>query len=308
MSTRPIIPRMPGSISHYRIDAEIGRGGMGVVYRAVDTRLGRAVDIKVLPADAAADADRHRRFVREAQAASTLNPPNIVTIYEVGEDEGTLFIAMELVDGTPLDRLVAQGPLPVATALDYAVQIAGALAAAHASGIVHRDIKPANIVVSRYGRAKVLDFGIAKLIELSPTDATMTGFATTPGLVMGTAAYMSPEQAEGRPVDARSDIFSFGGVLYEMLTGRRPFLGTTQLAVVTSILRDQPPPVRDLRAETPRTIEPILRRALAKEPSARYPAATALRADLAAAHARLTRPAEAAWRRPAGLHCLGLPL
>ena len=196
---------------------------MGVVYRAVDTRLGRPVAIKVLPTEAPADAEGHRRFVREAQSASALNHPNIVTIYEIGEDAGTTFIAMELVDGTPLDRLLAQGPPAIATALDYAVQIASALAAAHGSGIIHRDIKPANIVITRDGRAKVLDFGLAKLIELAPTEATITAVATEPGIVMGTAAYMSPEQAEGRLVDARSDIFSFGAVLYEMLAGRRPF-------------------------------------------------------------------------------------
>ena len=292
---------MPASISHYRIEGEIGRGGMGVVYRAVDTRLGRPVAIKVLPTDATADAERVRRFIREAQSASALNHPNIVTIYEVGEDGGTTFIAMELVDGTPLDRLLAQGPLPVATALDYAVQIASALAVAHASNIIHRDIKPANIVITRDGRAKVLDFGLAKLIELPTTDATMTAFATAPGLIMGSAAYMSPEQAEGRPVDARSDIFSFGAVLYEMLAGRRPFAGSTHVGVMTSILRDQPPPVRNTRPDAPADIDAIIQRALAKDPAARYPDAAAMRADLAAAHAALTRPPDAAWRRPAVL-------
>ena len=194
-----------------------------------------------------------------------------------------------------------QAPLPVATALDYAVQIASALAGAHASGIIHRDIKPANIVITRDGRAKVLDFGLAKLIERGPTEATITGAATEPGLIMGTAAYMSPEQAEGRLVDARSDIFSFGAVLYEMLAGRRPFSGSTHVGVITSILRDQPAPVRTTRPDAPADVDAIIQRALAKDPAARYQDASALRADLVAAHAKLTRPAEAGWRRPAVL-------
>ena len=285
-------------IGHYRIEGEIGRGGMGVVYRAVDTKLGRPVAIKVLAQDATADADRHRRFVREAQSASALNHPNIVTIYEIGEDAGTTFIAMELVDGTPLDRLLGKGPLPFPLTLDYAIQIAGALQTAHGTGIIHRDIKPANIVITRDGRAKVLDFGLAKLVEVSSTEATLTDVATQPGLIMGTAAYMSPEQAEGRLVTAQSDIFSFGAVLYEMLAGRRPFAGDTNLSVITSILRDQPPPVRSGRPDAPAEVEAIIQRALAKDPAARYLDAVAMRAELATAHAKLTRPPESAWRGP----------
>jgi tRNA A-37 threonylcarbamoyl transferase component Bud32/dienelactone hydrolase len=299
---------MRESIAHYRIEAEIGRGGMGVVYRAIDTRLGRAVAIKVLPNDIRGDEERQRRFLREAQSASALNHPNIVTIYEVGEDGGTTYIAMELVEGSPLDRLLAQGPLPVATALDYAVQIASALAAAHAKGIIHRDIKPANVVITGDGRAKVLDFGIAKLIELAPSEATITSVPTKAGTILGTAEYMSPEQAEGQPVDARSDIFSFGALLYEMLAGRRAFGGSTRVGVITAILRDQPAPIRTVRADAPPAIDPILQRALAKDPAARYPDAGAMRADLAAAHARLTRPADAPWRRPVVLIPVALVL
>ncbi|HXH43406.1 MAG TPA: serine/threonine-protein kinase [Bradyrhizobium sp.] len=287
-------------VSHYRLEHEIGRGGMGVVYRGVDTKLGRPVAIKMLPADATADADRRRRFVREAQSASTLNHPNIVTIYEIGEDDGATFIAMELVDGAPLDRTLREGPLPMATALDYAVQIAGALEAAHIRGIVHRDIKPGNIVVTAEGRVKVLDFGLAKLSE-HPADETITALRTVPGTILGTPAYMSPEQAEGRLVDSRSDIFSLGGVVYEMLAGRRPFTSASDGGLITAILRDDPPPLRTLREEVSTDVEAILDRALAKDPAARYPDAGAMRADLAAALARLTRPPDAVWRRPAVL-------
>jgi dienelactone hydrolase/predicted Ser/Thr protein kinase len=292
---------MGQQVSHYRIEQEIGRGGMGIVYRGLDTRLGRPVAIKVLPAEATADLERHRRFVREAQSASALNHPNIVTIYEIGEDAGTTFIAMELVEGAPLDRILARGELPLTTALDYAVQIAAALAAAHARGIVHRDIKPANIVITPDGRAKVLDFGLAKLIERAPSESTITAMATMPGTLIGTLAYMSPEQAEGRPIDARSDIFSLGAVIFEMIAGRRPFASTSDLGLVTAILRDPPPPLRTLRPGVPPEIEAILDRALAKNPAGRYPDAGAMRADLAAAHARQTRPPEAGWRRPSVL-------
>ncbi len=292
---------MHRTLSHYRIEGEIGRGGMGVVYRAVDTRLGRTVAIKMLAAEATADADRIRRFIQEARSASALNHPHIVTIYEVDEVDGATFIAMELVEGKPLDRALIEGPLPVATVLEYAIQIASALEAAHAGGIIHRDIKPANIIITPDGRAKVLDFGLAKLVERAPAQETVTALATSPGLVMGTPAYMSPEQAEGHPLDARSDIFSFGAVLYEMVAGRKPFAGSSDLGIITSILRDQPPPIRTLRADAPTTVEAIVNRSLAKDPALRYADARSLRADLAAAHAALTRPAESMWRRPAVL-------
>lgn len=270
---------------------------MGVVYRAVDTRLGRPVAIKVLPAEATVDADRPHRFVREARSASALNHPHIVTIYEIGEDAGTTFIAMELVDGRPLDRLLHEGPLPVATAVDYAVQVASALEAAHARGIVHRDIKPANIVVAGNGRLKVLDFGLAKLIEHPESDETVTARGTLPGIILGTLAYMSPEQAEGRAVDARSDLFSLGAVLFEMLSGRRPFAAGSDAALVTAILRDEPPALRTLREEVPAEVEAIVGRALAKSPADRYATAEAMRQDLAAALARITRAGEARGKR-----------
>ena len=269
---------------------------------------GRAVAIKMLPAEATADPDRHRRFIQEARAASALNHPHIVTIHDIDEDNGTTFIAMELVDGTRLDRLIAQGPMPVATALEYAAQVASALEAAHGSGIVHRDIKPANILITRDGRAKVLDFGLAKLVERDQAKDTMTGLDTTPGLIMGTAAYMSPEQAEGQPVTARSDIFSLGAVLYEMLSGRRPFAGNSDLGLITAILRDQPPALRSLRPDLPPDVQAIVDRCLAKSPDARYADARTLKKDLDAAHAKLTRPAEQTWRRPAVLIPVALVL
>ena len=295
-------------VSHYRVGAEIGRGGMGIVYAAHDTRLGRAVAIKMLPAEATADPDRHRRFIQEARAASALNHPHIVTIHDIDEDDGTTFIAMELVDGTRLDRLIAQGPMPVTTALEYAAQVASALEAAHGSGIVHRDIKPANILITRDGRAKVLDFGLAKLVERDEAKDTMTGLDTTPGLIMGTAAYMSPEQAEGQPVTARSDIFSLGAVLYEMLSGRRPFAGDSDLGLITAILRDQPPALRSLRPDLPPDVQAIVDRCLAKSPDARYTDARTLKKDLDAAHAKLIRPAERSWRRPVVLIPIALVL
>jgi eukaryotic-like serine/threonine-protein kinase len=285
---------MKPTIAHYRLEGELGRGGMGVVYRAIDTRLGRAVAIKMLPAEATADADRNRRFIHEARAASSLNHPHIVTIHDIGEEDGATYVAMELVDGTPLDKLLARGPLSVAQGLEYGAQIAGALGAAHASGIVHRDVKPANIMITADGRAKVLDFGLAKLIERAPGDATITAMATVPGFVLGTLAYMSPEQAEGRPVDARSDVFSFGVVLYEMLAGQRPFAGSSEAGVITAILRDPAPP---LPAKVPRALAAIVDRTLAKDRDARYANGAEVKKDLDAVHATMARPSQPLWRR-----------
>ena len=219
---------VPGTrLGHYEIEALIGAGGMGQVYRARDTRLRRAVALKLLPDDTAHDPERRQRFEREAHAVAALNHPNIVTIHSVDEIDGRVFLTMELVSGQPLSAMIGRGGLPVGTLLKIAVPLADAVSAAHTRGITHRDLKPANAMVTSEGHVKVLDFGLAKLLDLSgATDRT----ATTPpdvisgqGRIVGTIAYMSPEQAEGRAVDARSDIFSLGVMLYEMATGERPF-------------------------------------------------------------------------------------
>jgi formylglycine-generating enzyme required for sulfatase activity/dienelactone hydrolase len=274
---------------------------MGVVYRAIDTTLQRPVALKVLAPGSTADPSRHRRLLQEARAASSLNHPHIVTVYEVDEKDGVAFIAMELVQGTPLDVLLAKGPLKLEQSLTYATQIAEALDAAHGAGIVHRDIKPANIIITASGAVKVLDFGLAKLVERSAVDATISVVGTTAGAVVGTAAYMSPEQAQGLPVDARTDIFSLGAVMFEMLTGRRAFAGASQIGVLTAILRDDPPAIRTLTNTVPLDVDMIVRRALSKDPAERYPNAATLRCAIAGVRDRLMRPRDAVWRRPSVL-------
>jgi formylglycine-generating enzyme required for sulfatase activity/predicted esterase len=282
-----IIARVEGTrLSHYTIVAKIGEGGMGAVYRAVDSRLNRTVAIKVLPSYASADPDRRRRFVQEAQSASALNHPNIVSIHDIDCVDGIDFIAMEYVDGAALGDAIAGAPLSIDTVVDYAVQMAAALAAAHDAGIVHRDIKPGNTLVSRSGLVKVVDFGLAKLIHTdapSPYAATQTATpASASGLIIGTAAYMSPEQAEGLPVDARTDVFSFGAVLYEMLTGTRAFQGRSPMSVMAAVLHEHPAPVRALRVDIPSALEHIVSRCLEKDPQKRYASGKALLADLQA--------------------------
>lgn len=224
---------------------------MGVVYKALDTRLERAVALKVLAADKVADPDRKRRFVQEAKAASALNHPNIITIYDINAADGIDFISMEFVAGRTLDRVIPRQGLPPSEALRISIQIADALAEAHAGGIIHRDLKPANIMLTDSGLVKLLDFGLAKLTEktgIGQEEPTATLAATEEGKILGTVAYMSPEQAQGLKVDARSDIFSFGAVLYEMLTGRRAFSGDTKMSTVAAILNREPEP---LAATTP---------------------------------------------------------
>ncbi len=264
------------SLGHYRITAAIGAGGMGEVYRATDTKLGRDVAIKMLPAAVAQDAERLARFEREARSLASLNHPNIVTIFSVEEAEGSRFLAMELVEGEGLDTLIAPGGLPVSRFFEIAVPLADALSAAHERGIVHRDLKPGNVMVTREGRVKVLDFGLAKLEpadsnpNLTSTPTESRADLTSEGQVFGTVAYMSPEQARGGKVDARSDVFSLGVVLYQMVTGERPFQGASAVDMISSILRDTPPPVTDRRADVPPHLARVLRRCLEKEPRDRY--------------------------------------
>jgi eukaryotic-like serine/threonine-protein kinase len=241
---------------------------MGEVYRATDTKLGRDVALKMLPAEMAFDPERLGRFRREAKALAQLDHPNIVTIYSVEECDGVHFLTMQLVDGHPLNRLIAQDGLPIERIVEIGSALAEALAAAHEKGIVHRDLKPANVMVSNEGRVKVLDFGLAKDVRGSQLgDATMTSDSRTQiGVVMGTPAYMSPEQTSGRSLDHRTDIFSLGVVLHEMATGRRPFEGTSSAELASSILRDNPPPVTDARPELPGDLVRIIRRCLEKDP------------------------------------------
>ena len=276
------------TLGHYRIIEKVGVGGMGVIYRALDTHLDRFVAIKVLRSELVGDPERKRRFVLEAKSASALNQPNIVTIYDIDCADGVDFIAMEFIEGVALSRRIEAG-LPFENALDCARQIAAALAAAHAAGIIHRDIKPANIMVTPSGHVKVLDFGLAKLTEaVAPTEGESTvtvGAQTRAGAVMGTVAYMSPEQAEGKPVDARSDVFAYGVVLYEMLAGRHPFHGSSALSTLTSILHEQPP-----RLPLPPALAAVLARCLEKDRERRYPSAAELAKELAAAQASLATP------------------
>jgi tetratricopeptide (TPR) repeat protein len=273
------------TLSHYRIVAALGSGGMGVVYEAEDTRLGRHVAIKLLPHEAGADPEAMQRFLREARIVSSLSHPHICTLHDIGEHGGRQFMVMELLEGESLRERVARGPLRVDDLLDLAYQIADALDAAHSAGVVHRDIKPANLFVTRRGQAKVLDFGVAKLgghphdrPDLAATIAQTD--VTTVGSAIGTVAYMSPEQARGQSIDARSDLFSFGVVLYEMATGRQPFAGPTQAVVFEGILTRQPPPPSQLNANLPPDLDRIVLKALEKDRETRYQSASDMRADL----------------------------
>ena len=260
------------TLDRYRIDQKLGEGGMGVVYKARDMQLDRSVAIKVLPADKLADPARRQRFVQEARAASALNHPNIVTLHDIRSEAGVDFIVMELASGHTLAEVIPPQGLAVTRALRYGVQIADALARAHEAGIVHRDLKPSNIMVTAEDRVKILDFGLAKLLESEqPPDArTRTSPVTDAGIVVGTAAYMSPEQAQGLKVDARSDVFSFGAVLYEMMTGRRPFAGDSQLSVLAKVLNDEPAPPRSINAQVPSEAERTILRCLRKNPARRF--------------------------------------
>ncbi len=280
------MPVLAGSrVQHYVVGERLGEGGMGSVYRAEDVRLGRHVALKFLQADSADDPQLRARLFREARAASSLKSSGIASIYDIGEHEGTVFIVMELVDGEPLSRRVASGPLPVPAVVDIGTQVADALDEAHAQGVVHRDIKSANLMIDARGRVKVLDFGLAKVMRQPEGEIDVTrqvSVETRAGTILGTFSYMSPEQALGRPVDHRSDLFSLGVVLFELLTGRLPFEGATVLETVERLVHADPPAIARFNYSVPAALDQVVTKLLAKDPAFRYQSAREVYIDLVA--------------------------
>ena len=272
------------TVSHYRITGKLGSGGMGEVYEAEDTELGRRVALKVLPEHLASDPDRLERFRREARAVASLNHPNIVTLHSVEESDGRHFLTMELVDGKSLDALIPEAGFDLERLFELAIPIADALSAAHEKGVVHRDLKPANVMVGEDGRLRIVDFGLAKLWEesLEDTDTKLaTEGLTKEGVAMGTAPYMSPEQLQGKEIDHRSDLFSLGILLYEMTTGKRPFKGQSSIELASAILKDNPDSVTDVREGVPRHLGRIIKHCLEKDPDLRFQSAKDVRNELA---------------------------
>src|SRR5579864_9500439 len=265
----------------YEIQSPLGAGGMGEVYRARDTRLGRDVAIKVLTESFAHDPERLRRFEQEARSVAALNHPNILALYDIGSQDGRPYLVSELLEGQSLRQVLEGGALAARKAGDYAVQVASGLAAAHEKGIIHRDLKPENIFITKEGRAKVLDFGLAKLTQPGSTQTsaeglTVTSSPTQAGVVMGTAGYMSPEQVRGEAVDHRTDIFAFGSVLYEMIAGQRAFRGDSSVEVMNSILKQEPPELGESGLNVSLGLQRILQRCLEKRPDARFQSASDL--------------------------------
>jgi serine/threonine protein kinase len=301
----------------YEIAAPIGAGGMGEVYRATDPRLGRDVAIKVLPASFSQDADRLRRFEQEARAAGVLNHPNITAVHDIGSHEGAPYVVQELLEGDTLRSVLSGGRLPQRKTIDYGLQIVHGLAAAHEKGIVHRDLKPENVFVTNDGRVKILDFGLAKLTHIEErgqaTNLPTATAGTEPGVVMGTLGYMSPEQVRGKPADARSDIFSFGAILYEMLCGKRAFHGDSAADTMSAILKEDPPDLSITNQNIPAGLERIVRHCLEKSPEQRFHSAHDVAFDLEALSGLSTPRLEPSKSRapvrlpPLGQHLAGAP-
>src|SRR5579864_3989451 len=277
----------PGTrISHYEVVSPLGAGSMGEVYRARDSRLERDVAIKVLPQFVSSDPQRLSRFEVEAKAAAALNHPNILAVYQMGTYAGVPYLVSELLEGKTLTETLRRGPLPLRKVIDYGVQIAHGLAAAHEKGITHRDLKPDNLFVTREGRVKILDFGLAKMAQLKETPNALAPTVTMPGVAMGTMGYMSPEQLRGLATDPRTDIFAFGAILYEMVMGKRSFLKPTEADTISAILNEEPPLISQLSPDTPAALERIVRRCLEKDPERRFHSAS----DLAFALEALSAP------------------